>query len=227
MSDLRQKLISGEALIPLLAELASKGANPSYIEEKHQLVYENNESLQLKVRLPLRTKWLSNQTLFEDEEMPFILLIVESGQAALAYGEGNHIIEHKVFKSYMVRKKQGKSQIKYLKTKGKSKAGSRVRLANTVHFFEEIQEKINEWLAYFELDYIALSCSKSLYSHLFTERFNLDRNDPRIIKIPKHIQEANFENILAIHTYLLKAELIYDEANDQQINSILSSLDNS
>jgi hypothetical protein len=121
----------------------------------------------------------------------------------------------------MVRKKQGKSQIKYLKTKGKSKAGSRVRLANTVHFFEEIQEKINEWLAYFQLDYIALSCSKSLYTHLFTEDFELDRNDARIVKIPKHIQEASFENMLAIHRYLLQAEVIYDENDKERISAML------
>ncbi|MFT4740951.1 MAG: hypothetical protein ACI9L9_001738 [Marivirga sp.] len=221
MSDLRNKLINTETLISFLAELNSNGINPTYIEAKHQLVYENNESFQLKVRLPLQTKWLSNQTLFEDEVLPFILLIVESGQAALAYGEGNHIIEHKVIKSYMVRKKQGKSQIKYLKTKGKSKAGSRVRLANTVHFFEEIQEKINEWLAYFQLDYIALSCSKSLYTHLFTEDFELDRNDARIVKIPKHIQEASFENMLAIHRYLLQAEVIYDENDKERIIAML------
>lgn len=219
---MKHKLIDAEQFHPLLDRLASLYSSPSYITEKHQLLYDNNESKPIKVRLPLQYKWLQNLTLLEEEdERAFILLIVESGHAALAYGEGAHIIEHKVFKSYMVRKKQGKSQIKHLKTKGKSKAGSRVRLANTLHFFEEIQEKVTEWLNYFEVDYIALSCTKSLYPHLFKEDFELDRKDSRIVKIPKHIQEANFDKLLKIHRYLLKAELIYDTKEENQISDLL------
>ena len=68
--------------------------------------------------------------------------------------------------------------------------------ANTEHFFEEIHERITEWLEYFEIEQIALSCSKTLYPFLFSDDFELDRKDERLMKIPKHIPEANFENLL-------------------------------
>ena len=50
---------------------------------------------------------------------------IRVGDAVVPYKvnfEGEELIEHKVFKTYMVRKKQGKSQIKHLKSKGKSKS---------------------------------------------------------------------------------------------------------
>ena len=45
----------------------------------------------------------------------------------------------------MVRKKRGVSQIKHLKTKGKSRAGSRVRLAETEEFFENINGRLQDY----------------------------------------------------------------------------------
>ncbi|MEO1451203.1 MAG: hypothetical protein AAFV07_16855 [Bacteroidota bacterium] len=48
----------------------------------------------------------------------------------------------------MKRHKRGKAQISYLNTRGKSKAGSRIRLANTVAFFEEINERLQDWICH-------------------------------------------------------------------------------
>ena len=217
MSSPFHKLIEVDLLYKIIKKAKDGIGEPHYLADKHQLVFEQ-QAEELKIRLPLHFTFTHG--LEEMEERPFMILMVESGHAALAYGEGEQIIEHKVFKSYMVRKKQGKSQLKHLKTKGKSKAGSRVRLANTEHFFEEIHEKVAEWLEYYEVDYIALSCSKTLYPYLFTEEFELNRKDERIIKIPKHIPEANFENLLKIHSYLLKAEVIGEE---ERVKALLNS----
>ena len=60
-----------------------------------------------------------------------ILLLRANGNAALGYFEEGKILNHKVIRKYMVRKKQGKSQLKHLNSKGKSRAGSRVRLQQT------------------------------------------------------------------------------------------------
>jgi hypothetical protein len=122
----------------------------------------------------------------------------------------------------MVRKKQGKSQIKYLKTKGKSKAGSRVRLGNTVHFFKEITEKLSDWLSYYNIEKIALSLNKTLYPYLFNKDNEvLDKKDERIYKIPQHIAEPSFENLLKIHSYLLMGELIYDQSQAITLQPII------
>ncbi len=187
-------------------------ASFNYEDQKHQIIYAlgDNEML-VKLRLPVQYSWNAASSRIINNDGAYLIVIVESGQAALAYCEADQIIEHKVLKAYMVRKKQGKSQIKYLKTRGKSKAGSRVRLANTEHFFEEIHERINDWLSYFEIKTVALSCSKTLYPYLFTSEFALDRKDERILKIPKHIPEANFDNLLKVHQFLTAGELQFSE----------------
>ncbi|MEM7036019.1 MAG: hypothetical protein AAF570_03495, partial [Bacteroidota bacterium] len=66
---------------------------------------------------------------------PYLMILMQAGHAALGYFEEGEVVHHKVVKKYMVRRKQGKSQVGYLGTRGKSKAGSRVRLANAVRFF--------------------------------------------------------------------------------------------
>lgn len=43
----------------------------------------------------------------------YIILLIQSGNAAAGYFENDKILDHKVFSAYMVRKKQGKSQIKH------------------------------------------------------------------------------------------------------------------
>ena len=91
--------------------------------EKHRFIFQLDKSNEFYLRLPLPvtlTK-LGKEIELDDLDLTYIIAIIQSGSAALAYCEGLQIIEHKVFKAYMVRKKQGKSQLKYLKTKGKKR----------------------------------------------------------------------------------------------------------
>lgn len=218
-------------LIPIertqqLIHKLSKKYKFTFDQKKHRINFESEDNEEFYLRLPLPYP-IDNQSVdFEDCETPYIICIIQSGSAALAYCEGLQIIEHKVFKAYMVRKKQGKSQIKYLKTKGKSKAGSRVRLGNTVHFFEEITEKLEDWMSYYEIEKIALSLNKTLYPFFFSNDNDvLKKEDNRIFKIPKHIEDPSFENLLKIHSYLLKGELIYDKSQESLFQEILNNLE--
>lgn len=217
-------LISIERTYQVINQLKSQ-FKYSIDQKKHRINFETVSQEEFYLRLPLPFP-LENQYIdLEDCETPYLICIIQSGSAAMAYCEGLQVIEHKVFKAYMVRKKQGKSQIKYLKTKGKSKAGSRVRLGNTVHFFEEITGKLNDWLSYYEIEKIALSLNKTLYPYLFNkENEVLSKNDERIFKIPKHIEEPSFENLLKIHSYLLKAELIYDKSLELMLEEFLKDI---
>jgi hypothetical protein len=109
----------------------------------------------------------------------------------------------------MVRKKQGKSQIKHLKTRGKSKAGSRVRLANTVRFFNEIHERLKSYLHNYTIDRIALSCSKTLIPFFFADNINpsVHKNDERIIKIPMDVPVPGYNTLLRVNHFMEKAEI--------------------
>lgn len=208
-----------DELNQLLELFQNDYSNSIYHATKHQLEFLREKSL--SVRLPLYITY-ENQKLTTTN---FMIILIHSGEAALAYSEEDQIIEHKMVKAYMVRQKQGKSQIKHLKTKGKSKAGSRVRLAGTDHFFEEINEKISEWDDYYDINKIAISCNKTLQPYFFNRTdAALKKEDDRIIKIPKHIQEANFENLTSIHNYLISTELNFEESEKHSIQDLISNL---
>lgn len=192
--------------------------------EKHRYIFQLGKSNEFYLRLPLPIALndIREDLEIEELEAKYVIAIIQSGSAALAYCEGLQIVEHKVFKAYMVRKKQGKSQLKYLKTKGKSKAGSRVRLSNTEHFFDEIIEKMEDWLSYFEVNRIAMSLNKTLYPYFFHENNNtITKQDERIFKIPKHIEEPSFDNLLKVHSFLLQGELIYPKVHEEMIEKTI------
>lgn len=216
------KIFDEEELEQLIKGFKLKYADVEYISSKHQLNF-NSQHPHISIRLPYCFDYKQDQLIPSN----FLIVIIHSGEAALAYSEEDQIVEHKMVKAYMVRQKQGKSQIKYLKTRGKSKAGSRVRLAGTDHFFEEINEKITEWDEYFNIERIAISCNKTLQPYLFNRTdAALQKDDERIFKIPKHIQEANFENLTSIHNYLISMELKFDDSDKEFINDIISEIDN-
>lgn len=113
------------------------------------LIYKDNEFL-FGLRPPLSYPSLKEideikQWDYKNIHKTYIVFLVRSGIASLGLIEDGELIKHKVLRSYMNRKKQGKSQLSYLKTKGKSRAGSRVRLENAKIFFEEISTLLNKW----------------------------------------------------------------------------------
>lgn len=120
-----------------------------YSGEKHQLVIENGPDWIAKIYLPWTWNWNSQQGLFPLEDPHFSLTLIRAGQAAVGYFHQGKLLDHKVFRAYMVRQKQGKSQIKHLKTKGKSRAGSRIRLAETARFLKKSTNGFNPTLRSF------------------------------------------------------------------------------
>lgn len=132
---------------------------------------------------------------------PYVMLLVQAGAAALGYFEEGEVFLHKTIKKYMTRKKQGKAQLNYLNTRGKSKAGSRIRLANTVRFFEEINERLTEWEEDHEPQRILYSCTARIWGMLFQSRVAppFDKKDPRLLKIPRDVHVPSHEELLRIN----------------------------
>ncbi|RDC63955.1 hypothetical protein [Adhaeribacter pallidiroseus] len=197
-----------------------------YDHEKHRIILLDSFQNELVyLRLPIVVP--PPQELVAEAEKPvnYIMLLIQSGNCAMGYFENGQNINHKVFRSYMVRKKQGTSQIKYLKTKGKSRAGSRVRLAETNEFFENINERLQEYFAAHPIHRIALSCSKILIPYLFNSKVTtpFDKRDERIYKIPKHVPTPIYEVMMDTHQFLLKGELIYEEIYQPLVDELLGS----
>lgn len=82
-------------------------------------------------------------------DLPFepgkhVLLLMQAGAAAFGYFIGGEVVRTKALKRYVVRGK-GRAQGTYLKTKGKSRYGSRLRLQNAKAILEEVNERLGDW----------------------------------------------------------------------------------
>ena len=131
---------------------------------------------------------------------PYVMALVQAGAAALGYFEEGEVVAHKAIKKYMKRQKQGKAQINYLNTRGKSKAGSRIRLANTITFFEEINERLSDWEKKHPPQRILYSCTARLWGMIFQSKVTppFTKKDPRLVRIPRDVHIPCHEELLRI-----------------------------
>ncbi|MDX2305214.1 MAG: hypothetical protein NW226_20555 [Microscillaceae bacterium] len=144
-----------------------------------------------------------------EEDIPdYLMVLLEAGQAALGHFIEGKLDSHKVIRKYMVRAKQGKLQLSHLKTKGKSKLGSRIRLAQSKEFFEEINEKLLEWEVE-DVDLILYNSSIQLWNGLFDAPNPppFAKRDTRLRKIPKDLPSPTFELLHETNQWALQGEL--------------------
>lgn len=184
-----------------------------YLKEKHQIMIEGASEWLAKIYLPWNTKFEHKSGFSLKDNFHFGLVLIRAGQAAVGYFHDGVLLDHKVFRAYMVRQKQGKSQIKYLKTKGKSRAGSRVRLGETERFFEEINERLTEYSSNFPIDMWGISCGKTLWPFYFQSETAppFSQNQDNLIGIPFHIAQASFESLENVGNQLGKFHLLLSE----------------
>lgn len=217
------QFLSNDQAAQLLAYIEASSLKYEYDYEKHRLIIQEPDAEEpLYFRLPIN---IPEPALDSGEAIQYIMLLIQAGNCAMGLFEDEQNLDHKVFRSYMVRKKQGKSQIKYLKTKGKSRAGSRVRLGETVEFFENINGRLQEYFEENRIDRIAISCSKTLIPFLFNSRTAtpFDKKDKRIFKIPRHVHTPVYEVMMDTQKFLLKGELIFEEEHTALIDELLLS----
>lgn len=138
--------------------------------------------------------------------LKYMIILIQAGYSAICYCKSGHILEHKLIRKYMVRKKQGKAQITYLHRKGKSRVGSRIRLAQTVQFFIEINQQINSWINNNKPDRLLISCSPRLWGLLFQSKVKpeFSKKDQRIFKIPMDIKIADKKELIRVNTLAQK-----------------------
>lgn len=182
-------------------------------KDKKSLVGEDSEQTKIiEFKFPLSFPVIEEKESLDEyidkiEEYPpeYLILLIQAGQAALGYFEEGEMVSHKVIRKYMVRAKQGKLQLAHLKTKGKSKLGSRIRLAQSIEFFEEINEKLQEWEVE-EVKHILYSSSIQLWNALFESKVSspFEKRDERLYKIPKDVQTPTYEELMKINRFTLQ-----------------------
>ncbi|GMQ28602.1 hypothetical protein [Algoriphagus confluentis] len=222
-------LIDQKIAQEILLQAQVQGMQISYFPSKHQLLIEREQAWLAKIFLSWTTTWSENQGFSRNEDAHFALALIKSGQAAVGYFHRGQLEDHKVFRAYMVRKKQGKSQIKHLKTKGKSRAGSRIRLEETLRFFEEINERLNAYDHQFPLDFWGISCSKTLWPFLFSSSspppFSSDSR--QLIELPFHVSQASFEELQQAGKLLSGFHLLLSEAGKKFFSALFNSKEES
>ena len=196
----------------LSQQVKSRFPHHHYNYPKHQITIEDEQREIIgNIRLPLHLT-IDEKLKITDEESMVLYLSIQSGNAAICVMDGKENVYHTTFSAYMTRKKQGFSQIKYLNKKGKSRAGSRVRLASTIGFFENINSTLTALFDEFEFERIAMDISTSLIPYLYQSKIPcpFDKRDPCLYKIPLHIPQSNFTNLSATIKKLMAPTLFYD-----------------
>lgn len=213
----KSKFLKRPEVVEVVKSLKSAEMPLAYDFERHRFNWEE-QGLEFSLRLPITIYATESGELDFEKQVTYLMLLVQSGSASVGVFRHEECLLHKVFSSYMVRKKQGKSQIKHLKTKGKSRAGSRMRLASGAEMFENVNERLQNHFNDYNFDRIAFSCSKILLPHLFGAKVEtpFDKKDSRIYKIPKHLHQPNFEVMLGMQRFLNLGELILPEQVNEE-----------
>lgn len=218
-------------LLERLASLDTKNSEEAILwdtDPKKGVLYGTNQEREkiLDFRIPLTFPTLPikedeqktlSLTTYSDQipflPKPYLLILIQAGAASLGYFEEGELIYHKVITAYMVRKKQGKAQIKHLNSKGKSRLGSRIRLQNTVWFFEQINLKLKEWhkksAIFDKIERIGQSGSSDLWHLFYTskEEAPFQKNDTRLRKIPLTVHTPNFEELQRVNMWANRGKL--------------------
>lgn len=204
------QVVSFAQALLLVNQADEKGLEIRYLPEKHQLLLENKVSWLAKLFLPWTMTWLPEEKFQVQEDVHYCLTLVRAGQASLGYFHQGKLLDHKVFRGYLVRQKQGKSQFKYMKTKGKSRAGSRIRLEETLVFFKEINERLQVYAKQYPLNFWGLGCAKTMWPLLFDGEVKppFSSKSAELIELPYPFTKGSFEELQELELRLQQFHLL-------------------
>ncbi len=144
------------------------------------------------------------------------LLLVQAGATAIGVWEDDEILRHKVIKKYVVRG-TGRAQPVHLKTKGKSRYGSRLRLQNAKSQLVETNEKLIDYSSEVgPFERIFYSVPVRTWPELFrtTPLPPFAADDPGLTKIPLDVHVPNFEELERVHAWLCRGRIEWLDASD-------------
>ena len=204
------QVIPYEQVLQIVNQVEEKGWKITFLPEKQQLIIENEVSWLAKLFLPWTMTWLPEGKFQILDDVHYCLTLVRAGQAAVGYFHQGILLDHKVFRGYLVRQKQGKSQFKYLKTKGKSRSGSRIRLEETLLFFNEINERLQVYAKQYPLNFWGLGCAKTLWPLLFDGEITapFTSKSSELIELPYPFSKGSYEELQELELRLQQFHLL-------------------
>ncbi len=197
----------------LVEQCLNNGLAVEYKNENKQLEFSSEHQWIYRLFIPWNQTWSLEYGFKKIEDSHIGLVLIRAGQASTGYVHNGELMDHKVFRAYMVRKKQGKSQIKHLKTKGKSRAGSRIRLEETTRFFEEINERLSFYGQNHSIDHWGISCGKTLWPYFFASETPppFSSKAENLIQLPYHIDQASYQELKQVNSSIHQFHLLVSE----------------
>jgi len=219
------QVVSYAQALLLVDQAEEKGWEIRFLPEKNQLLVENEGGWLIKLFLPWTLSWHSERKFQELDDVHYCLTLVRAGQAAVGYFHQGKLLDHKVFRGYLVRQKQGKSQFKYLKTKGKSRAGSRIRLEETLLFFNEINERLQVYAKQYPLSFWGLGCAKTLWPLLFDGEVTapFTSKSSELIELPYPFSKGSYEELQELELRLQQFHLLLSPTGKAVLSTLSSS----
>lgn len=138
-----------------------------------------------------------------------LLLLLQAGAMAFGCWRGGDLVQHKAVRKYVVRG-NGKSQATHLKTRGKSRYGSRLRLQNWKRLLGETNARLAECEAVsgpFERIFFAAPV------RVWPELFAADpappfgRDDDRLQRVAMHVHRPDHDELLRVRRRMMAGRL--------------------
>lgn len=139
-----------------------------------------------------------------------VVLLVRAGAVALGCWEGDELVEHKAMRKYVVRG-HGRAQATHLKTRGKSRYGSRLRLQNWRRLLGECNERLAEvWQRCGEPDRVFWSAPVRVWADLLAAEPAppFAREATALQRLPLHVHRPDFDELLRVRGWLEHGRLV-------------------
>jgi hypothetical protein len=186
-----------------VAAALARWSGPSPIAEKNGRCFvAETETGRLEVRIPRvlphgdpdepLEAWLERASRPPGRQ---VVLLYQAGASALGIYDVGELIDHRTLRRYVVRGK-GRAQPSYLKTKGKSRYGSRLRLRNARRLAEDMAETLRDWREdHGPFDQVFYSCPVRHWADFVQEDLPFDES-VTLFKIPLDLNRPSHDEML-------------------------------
>lgn len=138
-----------------------------------------------------------------------LVLLLRAGAMAFGCWQGSELVQHKAVRKYVVRG-NGKAQGTHLKTRGKSKYGSRLRLQNWRSLLGETNERVADCERQFgPFDRVFVGIPVRVFSELFEAdpKPPFARDAASLQRIPVHVHRPGYDELLRVRGLLCRGSV--------------------
>jgi hypothetical protein len=137
------------------------------------------------------------------------VLLLRAGSAAVGYWDGGELVRHRVIRKYVVRGR-GKAQPTHLRTRGKSRYGSRLRLQNWKRLLAETNALLRSlWDEFGPPARLFVAVPVRAFAELLAAAPPppFARDSELLQRVPMHVHEPSFAELARVRAWLLRGRV--------------------